>query len=156
MIDSSKYFFYSDNSLSLSPIFCNFIAIILFFSSHFGNSIATNQLPQFFFPSISATKLPQISCYYFFSSHFGNSIATNQLPQFFFLPFSTKSSSFFPSFSTNSLTKLLLNFSPSFRQLGCHNSYFLSPQSPTISTTWLPHLVSFQPLLLRPLHLKTG
>ena len=149
MIDSSKYFFYSDNSLSLSlslslsPIFCSFIAIILFFSSHFGNSIAINQLPQFFFPSISATKLPQISCYYFFPL-----ISAIPLPQinchnFFSFHFRTNLLFFFPSFSTNSLTKLLLNFSPSFRQLGCHNSYFLSPHSPTISTTWLPQLVSF-------------
>jgi len=33
-------------------------------------------------------------------------------------------------------------FFPShFWQLGCHNSYFLSPQFPTISATWLPQLV---------------
>ena len=130
-------------SLSLSPIFCNFIAIILFFSPHFGNSIATNQLSQFFFPSISATKLPQISYYYFFflsfrQFHCHKSIATIFFPSIFNQIFF-----FFPSFSTNSLTKLLLNFSPSFRQLGCHNSYFFSPHSPTISTTWLPQLVSF-------------
>ena len=34
-------------------------------------------------------------------------------------------------------------FFPShFRQLGYHNSYFLSPQFPTISATWLPQLVN--------------
>ena len=30
---------------------------------------------------------------------------------------------------------------PRFPQFGCHNSYFLSPHSPTISATWLPQLV---------------
>ena len=80
----------------------------------FGNSIAT-------------------ILFFFFSFHFGNSIVTNQLPPFFFF--------FFSFFSSNPLPKLLLNSSPTFRQLGCHNSYFLSPHSPTISATWLPQLV---------------
>ena len=84
-------------------------------------------LTQFFSPSILATTLPQINCYYFFFSHFGNSIVTNQLPQFFF-----------SSFSTTSLPKLLLNFSLSFRQLGYHNSFFFLP----FSATWFTQLVS--------------
>ena len=130
--------FFIRTILSLSPsppVFSNSIAIIFFF--------------------------PQINWNNFFSFHFGNNIATNQLLQFFFL-----------QFSATSLPKLLLNFSPSFRQLGCHNSpffflshfwqlgchnsYFLSPHSPTISTTWLPQLVSFQPLFLQALHLEVG
>ena len=107
---------------------------------------------------------------------------TNQLEQFFFLPFrqhrhKSIATIFFLQFSATSLPKLLLNFyhfsffppifgnlvatilifsllTPlEFWQLGCHNSYFLSPHSPRISTTWLPQLVSFQPLLMRALHL---
>ena len=101
--------FYPDNSLSLQ--------------------FSATPLTQFFSPSILATTLPQINCYYFFFSHFGNSIATNQLPQFFF-----------SSFSATSLPKLLLNFSPSFRQLGYHNSLFFFFLS--FSATWFTQLVS--------------
>ena len=87
-----------------------------------------NKNPQinchFFFPSISATTLPQINCYYFYSSPFSNSIAINQLPQYFFPSSFGLNVLFFPSFSATSLPKLLLNFFPSFRQLGWHNSLF--------------------------------
>ena len=47
-------------------------------------------------------------------------------------------------------TILFFFFSSHFWQLGCHNSYFLSPQFPTISTTWLPQLVN----LIRALPLE--
>ena len=144
------FFLSGQFSLSLSPpVFSNSIAIIFFF--------------------------PQINWNNFFSFHFGNNIATNQLLQFFFL-----------QFSATSLPKLLLNFchnsffffffSSHFWQLGCHNSYFLSPHpfnfsnlvaticfffffppifsnlvatilifsllNPSILATWLPQLVS--------------
>ena len=113
-----------------------------------------------FFPSIATTTLLKINCHnfffllcqqfhchkliatIFFPFHFGNSIAINQLPQFFFF------------FSSNFRSKLLLNLSPHFRQL-------LLPKItikflPDFSATWLPQLVSFQPLLLRALHLTAG
>ena len=35
-----------------------------------------------------------------------------------------------------------LFFYSHFQKLGCHNSYFLSPQFPTISATWLLQLVN--------------
>ena len=41
-----------------------------------------------------------------------------------------------------------------FRQLGCYNSYFLSPQFLTISATWLPQLVNLIQAL--PLEHFTG
>ena len=51
---------------------------------------------------------------------------------FFFLPFSaTWLAQFF----------FLFLFSSHFWQLGCYNSYFLSPHSPTISATWLPQFI---------------
>ena len=43
---------------------------------------------------------------------------------------------------------LFFNSFPRFRQLGCHNAYFLSPPFPTISATWLPELVSLWALHL--------
>ena len=124
---NSKYFFYPDNSLShFRQLHWHYS--FFFFSFHSSNNIATNQLPLFF------------------SFYFNNNIAINQLLLFFFLPFQQfhchksiatiffpfnfrpKSSFFFfPSFLTTSLPKLILNFSPSFQQLGCHNSHFFSP-----------------------------
>ena len=97
MID---FFFYPDNSLSLSsPVFSNSIAIIFFF--------------------------PQINWNNFFSLHFGNNIATNQLLQFFFIQFSATSlPKLLLNFGHNSF--FFFFFSSHFWQLGCHNSYFLS------------------------------
>ena len=129
----------------LSLIFGNSIGTILFF---FFPSIPATTLPKinchFFF--LPFQPLPQINCHIFFSFYFSNNIAINQLLLFFFLPFQQfhchksiptiffpfnfrpKSSFFFfPSFLTTSLPELILNFSPSFQQLGCHNSHFFSP-----------------------------
>ena len=141
MIDS---LFYPDNSLSLSPsplVFSNSIAIIFFFpqinwnnffSFHFGNNIATNQLLQFFFLQFSATSLPKLLlnfCHnsYFLSPHpfnFGNLVATIC---FFF---------FFPPIFGNLVATILI----------------FSLLTPSILATWLPQLVSlffffFFPLL---------
>ena len=158
-----KYFFLS-RQFSLSLSLLQFLATPLpqffFYSLPFRQQHCHKSIGTFFF-----LLFRQFHCHNFFSSNFqpkssflhfrnlaatkkkkfplifGNFIATNQLPHF---P---------PS---NPLPKLLLNSSPRFRQLGFHNSYFLSPYSPTISTTWLPQWVSFQPLLLRVLHLAAG
>ena len=51
-----------------------------------------------------------------------------------------------------SATTILFFFPSHFRQLGCHNSYFLSPQFPTILATWLPQLVNHSGTLTRALH----
>ena len=97
--------------------------------------------------------MPQINCHNFFPFHFGNAIATNQLPQFFFF---------------------FLNFSPRFRQLGCHNSFFfffppifgnlvatihifsllpsLQFRLPQLVSLWAPHLA----LVLQALHTPLG
>ena len=100
-----------------------------------------------FFPLISAIPLPQINCYNFFSLYFDSAIATNQLSQVFFSPP-------FPQCHCHNF------FSSHFRQLGCHNSYFLSPPFPTISATWLSQLVSLWALhlalALQALHTHLG
>ena len=100
-------------SLLTPPIF----GATIFFSSYFGNSIATNQLP-LFFSSIS-------------TCHFHKSIATVPPPQFL-------------QCHCHNFLVATIFFSSHFRQLDCHNSYFLSPPFPTIPTTWLPQLVSLQ------------
>ena len=92
-------FFFSDNSLS-SPIFGKSIATIIFsllfrqchchksipiifFPSYFGNTIATNSFPHFFFPLFRQYYCHKPISTIFFPSYFGNAIATNQLPLFF-------------------------------------------------------------------------
>ena len=138
MIDS---FFYPDNSLSLSlspPVFSNSIAIIFFFpqinwnnffSFHFGNNIATNQLLQFFFLQFSATSLPKLLlnfCHNSFSF------------LIFFLPFSA---TWLPQFLFSLSSPL------QFQQLGCHNLFLLFFFLP-FSATWLPQFLFslFSPL----------
>ena len=126
IFNTTKFFFPLISAIPLPQINC-----YNFFSLYFDNAIATNQLSQvfffplhfrnaiaiiflvatIFFPPISAIPLPQINCHNFFPSNFGLNLI------------------FFPSFSATSLPKLLLNFSPCFRQLGCHNWFPFSHSS---------------------------
>ena len=145
----------------LSLIFGSSIGTILFF---FFPSIPATTLPQinchFFF--LPFRPLPQINCHIFFSFYFSNNIAINQLLLFFFLPFQQfhchksiatiffpsnfrpKSSFFFfPSFLTTSLPELILNFSPSFQQLGATILIFFLP----FLATWLPQFLFSLPSL---------
>ena len=104
----------------------------IFFSSYFGNAIATNQLPPFFFPSILA--MP-----------FHKSIATFFFPFISLVPLPQINHNFFLKKNSSPRFRQLgchIFFSSHFQQLGCHNSYFLSPSFPKISATWLPQLVS--------------
>ena len=97
--------------LPFRQFYCHKSIATIFFPFHFSNKIATNQLLLFFFLSFR-----QFHCH--------KSIAT------IFFPFNFRPKSsffFFPSFLTTSLPELILNFSPSFQQLGCHNSHFFSP-----------------------------
>ena len=112
-----------------------------FFSSYFGNSIATNQLSQFFFLYFgNAIATNQLS--HFFPLHFGN--GTNQLPHFFPLHFGNAITTifFFLSFSATWLPQFI--FSP----------------LPFLQLTWLPQLVSLWALhlvlALRTLHTHLG
>ena len=57
------------------------IATKFFFPSYFGNAIATNSFPQFFFPSISALPLPQINGHFFFFLR--NDMSTSFLQHFY-------------------------------------------------------------------------
>ena len=98
-----------------------FIQTILSLSlSNFRQLYCHKSIATFFFPSNSATTLPQINCYYFFFLPFRQFYCHK-----FFFPFKFRPKSFFSlSFLATSLPKLLLNFSSSFRQLGCYNFFF--------------------------------
>ena len=75
----------------ISPLFPQWhchkpIATNFFFSSYFGNAIATNSLPQvffFFFPQFRQWHCHKPTGINFFPSYFGNAIAT--IPFYFFL-----------------------------------------------------------------------
>ena len=119
----------------------------IFFSSYFGNAIATNQLPPFFFPSILAMPFHKSIATFFFSFYLVSAIATNQ-PQFFskkkFLP---KISAtwlphfFFPPIFSNLVATIhifSLLHSLQFRQLGCHNwfPFRALPLACILGTSW--------------------
>ena len=117
--------FFLFKQLSLSSNFWQINGNNFFFPFYFGNAIATNPLPQFFFPSISAMPLPQtnsnnfffsflfqlchchksiaIIFFFLFSFYFGKAIVINQLQQTISampLPQTNCNKFFFPSIST--------------------------------------------------------
>ena len=95
-----------------------------------------------FFPSIATTTLLKMNCHNFFPLPFRQFYCHKSITTILFF------------FSSNFRPKLLLNLSPHFRQL-------LLPKItikflPDFQATWLPQLVSFQPLLLQALHQAAG
>ena len=70
-------------SLLFRQCHCHKSIPIIFFPSYFGNTIATNSFPQFFFPLFQQYYCHKPISTIFFPSYFGNAIATYSFPQFF-------------------------------------------------------------------------
>ena len=115
-------FFISLSSISAMPL-----PQTIFFPSHFGNTIATNQLPLFFSlyfnNAIATNQLQPNFCFLlfrqchchkfiptFFPLYFGNGIAKNQLEQFFFPPISVMSLPQIHSFLRNDMSTQILQY----------------------------------------------
>ena len=98
------------------------IATIFFFSSYFGNAIATNSLPQvFFFPSISAMVLPKTNWNKFFSLLFRQCHCHNSISLFFVIEKRDKPNCFSQKkYWKNKNMRTFIYISHLFRQCHCH------------------------------------
>ena len=100
------------------PITTNF-----FFSSYFGNAIATNSFPQvFFFPSISAMVLPKTNWNKFFSLLFQQCHCHNSISLYFVIEECDKPNCFSKKKNTERIRIYVLFFyiSHLFRRCHCH------------------------------------